>query len=209
METRYAIKGTRNRIEARIPQGDARPGLLETSVTIMDLSSGTTTMLFPQTKTYMTMNWAEMAEDMNKGDEKDSPIDFPKVTSTGKTETIAGYTCDDACQPEGDLRIYDTRGDLAWQTSLSSFPTKQLGTRDLRWSPAGYAVVATGGMKGNETAFTVRAFAPSKIDPVWTFARKDGQMLHVALALAIGHYGEVYAGGLGANGFPAVAYIGG
>lgn len=122
---------------------------------------------------------------------------------------VAGYTCDDVCQPEGDLRIYDTRGALAWQTWLGTFPTKQLGTRDLAWSPAGYAVVATGGMKGNETAFTVRAFAPSKIDPVWTFTREDGGVLHLALALAIGHYGEVYAGGLGANGFPAVAYIGG
>ncbi|MDC0721713.1 hypothetical protein [Nannocystis bainbridge] len=122
---------------------------------------------------------------------------------------IAGYTCDDACQPEGDLRIYDTRGELAWQTSLGTFPTKQFGTRDLVWSPAGYALVATGGPKGNETAFTVRAYAPSKIEPVWTFARKDGQVLHLALALAIGHYGEVYAGGLGANGYPAVAYIGG
>lgn len=122
---------------------------------------------------------------------------------------IAGYTCDDACQPEGDLRIYDTRGDLAWQTSLGTFPTKQYATRDLVWSQAGYAVVATGGMKGNETAFTARAFAPSKLEPVWTFAREDGQVLHLALALAIGHYGEVYAGGLGANGYPAVAYIGG
>lgn len=122
---------------------------------------------------------------------------------------IAGYTCDDLCQPEGDLRIYGTRDELAWQTSLGTFPTKQLGTRDLAWSPAGYAVVATGGMKGNETAFTVRAFAPSQIEPVWTFARKDAQVLHLALALAIGSYGEVYAGGLGANGYPAVAYIGG
>jgi len=122
---------------------------------------------------------------------------------------VAGYTCDDVCQPESDLRIYDTRGDLAWQTSLGSFPTKQFGTRDLAWSPAGYAVVATGGMKGNETAFTVRAFAPSKIEPVWTFMRKDSQVLHLAEALAVGHHGEIYAGGLGANSFPAVAYIGG
>jgi hypothetical protein len=75
----------------------------------MDLSSGTTTMLLPQTKTYLTMNWAEMAEEMSKGDGKDSPIDFPKVTSTGKTETIAGYNCEhwligdktDVCMAKG------------------------------------------------------------------------------------------------------------
>lgn len=122
---------------------------------------------------------------------------------------VAGYTCDDACQPEGDVRIYDAGGDLAWQVSLGTFPTKQFAAQDLRWSPAGYAVVATGGMKGNETAFTIRAFAPSKVEPLWTFARKDSQVLHLALALAIGRYGEVYAGGFGANGYPAVAYVGG
>lgn len=122
---------------------------------------------------------------------------------------IAGYTCDDICQPEGELRLYDTERDLAWRASLGLFPTKQFGVQDLAWSPAGYAVVATGGMKGDEAAFTVRAFEPLKIEPRWTFAQKDGQVLHMALALAIGHYGEVYAGGLGANGYPAVAYIAG
>ncbi|HEX2491158.1 MAG TPA: DUF4412 domain-containing protein [Blastocatellia bacterium] len=109
METRYAIKGTRNRIETNLPQNTAGARLMQTSVTLMDLSSGTTTMLLPQTKTYLTMNWAEMAEEMSKGDGKDSSIDFPKVTSTGKTETIAGFTCEhwligdktDVCMAKG------------------------------------------------------------------------------------------------------------
>jgi len=109
METRYAIKGTRNRIETNLPQNTAGARLMQTSVTLMDLSSGTTTMLIPQTKTYLTMNWAEMAEEMSKGDGKDSSIDFPKVTSTGKTETIAGFTCEhwligdktDVCMAKG------------------------------------------------------------------------------------------------------------
>jgi len=109
METRYAIKGTRNRIETNFPQESAGARLLQTSVTLMDLSSGTTTMLIPQTKTYLTMNWAEMADEMGKVAEKDSPIDFPKVTSTGKTETIAGYNCEhwligdktDVCMAKG------------------------------------------------------------------------------------------------------------
>ena len=118
-------------------------------------------------------------------------------------------TCDDACQPEADLRIYDDQGDQGWPLSLGTFPTKQFAVQDLAWSPAGYAVVATGGLQGNETAFTVRAFAPDSALPLWTFARKDSQVLHLTLALALGAYGEVYAGGLGANGYPAVAYIGG
>ena len=122
---------------------------------------------------------------------------------------VGGYTCDDACQPEAELRIYDGDGDQAWPLSLGVFPTKQFAVQDVAWSPAGYAVVATGGMQGNETAFTVRAFAPDSALPLWTFARKDSQVLHLTLALALGAYGEVYAGGLGANGYPAVAYIGG
>lgn len=93
MENRYAIKGTRNRIETHLSQGDAKTGFMGTSVTLMDLSSGATSMLFPQTKTYTTMNWGEMAEKMANEAGKDSTIDFPKVTSTGKTETIAGIPC--------------------------------------------------------------------------------------------------------------------
>lgn len=122
---------------------------------------------------------------------------------------VAGYTCDDICQPEGDLRIYDPKDNLVWLAPLGVFPNPDFATRDLAWSPAGYAVVATGGLKGNEAAFTVRAFGTSQVDPLWTFAHKDIQVLNTALALAIGQYGEVYAGGMGANGFPAVAVIGG
>ncbi len=122
---------------------------------------------------------------------------------------IAGYTCDDACAPVGDLRILDGRDTLVWQASLGSFPTKQFAVQDLEWSPAGYAVVATGGLKGNESAFTVRAYSTAQEEALWTFTRKDLQVLHFALALAIGEYGEVYAGGYGANGYPAIAYIAG
>jgi len=109
METRYAIKGERNRIETHFPQAGAQAGLMQTSVTLMDLSSRSTTMLFPKSKTYMTMNWGDMAEEITKGAGKDSTIDFPKVTSTGKTETIAGLPCEhwligdktDVCMAKG------------------------------------------------------------------------------------------------------------
>jgi hypothetical protein len=88
METRYAIKGSRNRIETLLSQDDA-----QASVTLMDSSSSTTTMLFPQTKSFVTMNWVEMAEEMAKEIGEDSSMVFPKVTSTGETETVAGFAC--------------------------------------------------------------------------------------------------------------------
>jgi hypothetical protein len=88
METRYAIKGTRNRIETLFSQDSA-----QANVTLMDSSSSTTTMLFPETKSYVIMNWVEMAEELAKEDGQDSSMVFPKVTSTSETETIAGFTC--------------------------------------------------------------------------------------------------------------------
>ena len=120
---------------------------------------------------------------------------------------VAAYTCDDACEPSADLRIYDEEDTLKWQASLGTFPTKQFATQDLVWSPAGYIVVATGGLKDGKAAFTVRAFSPSQELALWTYTHSDLQMLQVALALAIGNYGEVFAGGFGANGFPAFAFI--
>ena len=120
---------------------------------------------------------------------------------------VAAYTCDDDCKPAADLRIYDQEDTLKWKASLGSFPTTQFAVQDLVWSPAGYAVVATGGLKGGEAAFTVRAFSPSQEEALWTYTHNDLQVLQVAFALAIGNDGEIFAGGLGANGFPAVAFI--
>lgn len=122
---------------------------------------------------------------------------------------VAGYTCDDdKCVPEADLRIYDAKNTLKWQVPLGAFGKKDLATRDLAWSPAGYAVVATGGLPGSESAFTVRAFGESQVGHLWSFEHTDIMALDQALALAIGRYGEVYAGGA-MNGYPAVAFIGG
>lgn len=141
------------------------------------------------------------------GDKLQSGAQAVDVDGEGRL-VIGGYTCDDDCKPVGDLRIYDGQDALAYQVSLGPIPTKQFAVQDLTWSPAGYAVVATGGMPGNEAAFTVRAFAPHKQEAaLWTFTRNDLQVLHLALTLAVGNYGEVYAGGFGANGYPAVAFI--
>lgn len=122
---------------------------------------------------------------------------------------VAGYTCDDVCAPEGELRMYDADDTLIWQVSLGAFQSKTFAVKDVAWSPAGYAVVATGGLKGAEGAFTVQAFAQKQVPPLWAYTHKDIMALDLALALAIGRYGEVYAGGVGVNSYPAVAYIGG
>lgn len=91
LEIKYAIKGKKMRVETQLSQGGTQTG-----VVLMDMAAGTQMMLMPQTKTYMSLNLnqngklQEMMEKMSKG--KDAMDDF-KATSTGKSETIAGHTC--------------------------------------------------------------------------------------------------------------------
>ncbi|MGE0882911.1 MAG: DUF4412 domain-containing protein [Blastocatellales bacterium] len=94
IEVRYAIKGARTRVETQLSQGGNALGAV-----IMDMSSGSQIMLMPQTKTYMEMNWndngkfKDMVEKMAKEGGQNAAGSF-KATSTGKTETIAGYACE-------------------------------------------------------------------------------------------------------------------
>lgn len=91
MEIKYAIKGSRTRIETQLTAGGTQMGAM-----LMDFAAGTQTMLIPQMKTYTTVNWNEdggiknMAEKMA---EKAGAGNSFKATLTGKTETIAGHTC--------------------------------------------------------------------------------------------------------------------
>lgn len=120
---------------------------------------------------------------------------------------VGGYTCDDDCHPEGELRTYDG-ATLVSLVSLGIFPAPALAVRGLAWSPARYVVVATGGPKGDEAGFYVRAHSSAQVEPVWSFLHQDGAF-NLVSALAVGRFGEVYAGGTGASGYPAVAFIGG
>lgn len=92
VEVRYAIKGARSRVETQLSQGGTATGVM-----LMDTSSGSQTMLMPQTKTYMDLNkdgmFKQMADKMAQEASKDGMGDISKLTSTGKTETIAGFNC--------------------------------------------------------------------------------------------------------------------
>jgi hypothetical protein len=122
---------------------------------------------------------------------------------------LAGYTCLDACEPEGEVRVHAPGGKLVSQTSLGPLGSAWFGPHDIAWSPAGYAVVALGEMQGQSFVFKVQAFTPGVYEPLWTFLPNDKQGLQLALAVAIGPFGEVYAGGIGAANHPAFAVIGG
>lgn len=94
MEIKYAIKGSRTRIETQLSAGGTQMG-----VVLMDFASGSQTMLMPQMKTYMTTNWNDeggvknMVEKMAEKAEKTGSGNYFNATPTGKTETVAGYNC--------------------------------------------------------------------------------------------------------------------
>jgi len=91
MEIKYAVKGTRTRIETQLAAGGTQMGAV-----LMDFATGTQTMLIPQMKSYTTVNWnaeggfKNMAEKM--AEKAGSGKSF-QATPTGKTEIIAGHTC--------------------------------------------------------------------------------------------------------------------
>ena len=93
MEMTYFLKGQHTRIEVTAPDNPEAH-----SVMLWDLEGAKMTTLMPTRKMYMTIDMKEMAEkmkdaakDMKKSDEDPR---FPKLTDTGKQETIAGYTCE-------------------------------------------------------------------------------------------------------------------
>ena len=123
---------------------------------------------------------------------------------------LAGYTCFDTCEPVGEVRVYAPGGKLATPTlSLGPLGSAWFGPHDIAWSPAGYAVVAMGGQDEQTVVFKVQAVAPGVALPLWTFIPNDKKGPQIALAVAVGPYGEVYAGGIGGTDQAAFARIGG
>lgn len=90
-EMTYFLKGRHTRIEtkvANLPAGNA--------IMLWDLEGGKITTLMPAQKMYTTMDIKTAAEDikeMKKSQGQEEP-EFPRLTPTGKRETIAGYTCE-------------------------------------------------------------------------------------------------------------------
>lgn len=90
-EMTYFLKGRHTRIEtkvANLPEGSA--------VMLWDLEAGKITTLMPSRKMYMVMDMKTAAEDMKamKKSHGQEETEFPKLTPTGKQETIAGHTCE-------------------------------------------------------------------------------------------------------------------
>lgn len=114
-----------------------------------------------------------------------------------------------ACsKPLAELRRYDPEGPLLSKVQLGEL-INDTWPLALEWSPAGYMVVAISAIKGAPFSFYVHAYSTGQQDPLWTYQHPEPNSFNVSLALAIGPFGEVYAGGFGSVGYPAVVYIGG
>jgi len=90
-EMTYFLKGRHTRIETKVP--NLPDGV---AVMLFDSDGGKVTTLMPSRKMYMSMDMKTAAEDMKqmkKSHGQEEP-EFPKLTPTGKRETIAGYTCE-------------------------------------------------------------------------------------------------------------------
>lgn len=119
---------------------------------------------------------------------------------------VGGYTCGVPCtSTQSEIRVYEPDGTLVWSMPL---PPDIAPPEDLAWSPAGYVVVVGGADLGNLTSsFLVQAWKPFNFPAVWSYDKNVAPTFHIATAVAIGPFGQVYAGGFGSNGYPAVAFI--
>ena len=122
----------------------------------------------------------------------------------GRVVTV-GHLCGDTCKQDAYLWVHAQDGKLEWYTALGADFAAPLA---LAASPAGYLVLGGARKKGPVwSSFWLRAYFLGDYAPVWTYERDDAPVFQYATAVAVGPEGHVYGGGVGANGYPAVAYV--
>ena len=122
MHTIYYQKGSHVRTEMNVGG--------QTAAMIMDGAAGTMTTLVPAQKMYMTMNFRAMAASMQR-QSRDS-VHLPKITATGRHETIAGHDCEHVLMTNeaGDLTLerLDLAGPAGAEPPGTSGPTSPTPT---------------------------------------------------------------------------------
>jgi len=122
---------------------------------------------------------------------------------------ITGYSCLKECSKgtyQGMLWTESQWGGLLNENSLGYVPLESYTPSAVAWHPAHYAIVASGG-PGDE--FLLRAYSPFSDPALWSFPKTSQGALQIALTVAVGRFGQVYAAGVGASYYPAIAYVGG
>ncbi len=121
----YQIKGNKSRWEGTMPGTERMGG----TAMIFDGEAGTMISIVPAQKMYIVTNVHDMAKHMPESDTK-----FPKMTKTGKKETIAGHSCEhwlmgddqkmDVCLAKG-LGFFGMRGGKGRGGLSAAFPTME------------------------------------------------------------------------------------
>lgn len=89
MEMTFSLKGTKSRVETKIPGAPEAQGIM-----LMDMDAGRMITLVPQQKMYMTMDLKGIAGESEAAGKPGEGEKFPKLTPTGRRETIAGHECE-------------------------------------------------------------------------------------------------------------------
>lgn len=126
------------------------------------------------------------------------------IDAGGRAMT-GGYACGDQCEHLAEVRMFTASGDQVWQRSLDPLLADP---RAIAWHPAGYFVfVAARDGAQDSTSFFAQAWFPLQAQSVWSYDHQDALAIHTPTSLTIGPYGQIYAGGMTAGGYPAVAFI--
>ena len=140
-EMTQMYKGTKSRTE--ISSG------AQTTAMIMDTVAGTMTILMPPQKTYMVMDMKKMGQglggllgrghkDGGSGSGGGMPGSMPKITATGRKETIAGHECEYYVMGDkGEMEVCSAKG-------LGMFMMGQSPMGGAMSSVASVAAMATG-----------------------------------------------------------------
>jgi len=198
-ELTQMYKGTKTRTEV----SDGK----QTTAMIMDMTAGTMTVLMPPQKQYMVMDMKKMGQGLggmlgighghkDTGSTGGGTATMPKITATGRKETIAGHECE-----------YYVMGDKA-ETEVCS--AKGLGMFMMGQSPMGggvAALAALAAMSTNPDAVKLFAdgFFPLKVvnvkggknEVVMEATRVEKKTLDASLFVPPPDYKEMKMPGLG------------
>src|SRR5215831_13880242 len=146
------------------------------AIQIMDLTAAKMTTLIPKQKTYMTEDFNEVRAEAGMGQDQD----FPKLTATGRTETVAGHSCEhylmgdqqnmDLCIAKG-MGFFGMggSGDSGGLTDLFSSKAKEKAAANPEWSKfleGGAFPLKMMVTEGGKTTMNVEVLAilPRKLD---------------------------------------------
>jgi hypothetical protein len=113
-EMTQMYKGMKSRTEVSGASG-------QSSAMIMDMSTGVMTVLMPQQKMYMVMDMRKAGQGLaglpfgrgkkDTGAHGGAPPAMPKITATGRKETIAGHECEYYVMGDkGDMEVCSAKG---------------------------------------------------------------------------------------------------